>query len=218
MKIEDRGSRIENRWMRWRPILGFLFLVPGCILGPSNPAATQPATAIDGRQATPEYWLDQPAVADISSADFYKLWDACKTEVRLRLFLIDRQDYRQGLLTTEPLDSKQFFEVWRDDVVTAGDTAISSLATVRRTVRFQLRRGNDGRYVAEPKVLVERFASAERRIIAINQYHTVFTGPATEDSLTDQGLTIPTDYWYPIGRDQALERDLADSIRHRLDG
>jgi hypothetical protein len=38
----------------------------GCIGKPRNPAATQPATAIDPAIAEPAYWLSQPAAAEDS--------------------------------------------------------------------------------------------------------------------------------------------------------
>jgi hypothetical protein len=194
-----------------------LLILSGCHA--SHPPTTQKATAIDPIQATPGYWLSQPAVAKIPATDFYKLWYACRTEAHDRLFLIDREDFREGLLTTQPMVSKQFTELWRTDSVTIPGIAESTLATVRRTVRFQLTKDQNGGYIAVPKVLVERFVSSERRLTAIDEYHQAFTGPRpTDDVYVDPGSKLPTDYWYAIGRDTALERDLADAIRRRLRG
>jgi hypothetical protein len=194
-----------------------LLILSGC--HSSKPPTTQKATAIDPIQATPDYWMRQPAVARIPATDFYKLWYACRTEAHDRLFLIDREDFREGVLTTQPMVSKQFTEIWRTDAVTIHGIAESTLATVRRTVRFQLSKDKNGGYVAEPKVLVERFVSSERRLTAIDEYHQAFTGPRpTDDVYVDPGAKLPTDYWYAIGRDTALERDLAASIQHRLRG
>lgn len=147
----------------------------GCLSGARSDAP--PVTNIDPQQATPDFWLAKPAVADISDADFYRLWNACRAEAHDRFFLIDRENYREGLLTTQPLISKQAIEFWRRDVVTPSDIANSTLATYRRTVRFELTRQADGTFTAHPKVLVERFASAERRLTAIYEYHTAFSGP-----------------------------------------
>lgn len=193
------------------------FFFPGCITGPSNPSATQPATAIDPQQASWQYWLDKPATSHATASSFDPLFKACETEVRYRLFLIDRQDFRLGLLTTQPMVSKQFFEIWRSDAVTVPDISDSSLATVRRTVFFQLQHLPNGQFIAEPKVLVERFTSVEHHLTAINEYHSAFSGPRpTGTAEGDLSAAVPTEYWYPVGRDPALERSLAESIQNRV--
>ena len=176
-----------------------------------------PLSKIDAQQATPDFWWNQPAVVQIQSPDFQKLWDACKGELYVRLFTVDREQYRDGLLTSEPMVSKQFFEPWRNDTASAHDTGESSLATIRRTVHFEVTRRDDGNYEAVPKVLVERFDSAERRLTAITQYHSAFNGPrATVDAPDQSGQPIASDYWYAVRRDTDLEKMMAESIRHRI--
>jgi hypothetical protein len=198
--------------------IALLLLVPtGCIVAPANPAIKERVTNVDPKFATQDYWLDQPAVTHIGDADFYKLWHACREELFSRFFQVDREEYRDGLLTTLPLVTKQFFEVWRRDAVTIKDVSDASIGTIRRTVRFQLTRKDDGTYVAEPKVLVERFSSAERRLTAIHEYHAAFSGPRPfGDMQSDAGVRLPTDYWYALGRDEALEKDLASAVARRL--
>ena len=197
-------------------LVGLLALLAGCAI---HPAPAPKATDIDPARATPYYWISRPAVAGASDADFFKLWNACLLEVRHREFLIDREDYREGLLTTLPMTTRQFWEVWRRDVGTLDGLADSSLASIRRTVRFEVTRQDDGTYVATPKVLVERYASLERRLTSITQYHTAFSSPRpTQESDTTTTPGLPTDYWYAVGRDEALEKDLAASIRARLNG
>jgi len=185
----------------------------------SPPAAHTPVTQVDPILATPDYWLDKPAVVQVEAADFYQLWNICRSVAHDRFFQIDREDYREGLLTTQPLVSKQWWELWRRDVVTVHGIEESTLATIRRTIRFQLTEEPGGRFRVEPKVLVERFASAERRLTAITEYHAAFSGPRPFGSAeTDQGLAYPLDYWYAIGRDNDLEKDLAAAIERRLHG
>jgi len=194
-----------------------LFLLPGCITGPSNPAATQPATAIDPQQATPQFWLDQPPAAQVSSDRFQSLWDACRESARDRFFNIDRDDYREGLLTTFPVISEQFFEPWRRDVGDGRELLQSSLATVRRTLRFEfVRDENQNSWTVTPKVLVERYSLAERRITSVTQYRTIIQGSVEPDRPGPDGKRIPNAYWYAIGRDTALEKTLAREIRDQV--
>jgi hypothetical protein len=175
------------------------------------------ATDVPPVEATPAFWLDQPAVTSVESRDFDKLWNATDRAARNRLFVIDRADYRSGLMTTQPLVSAQFFEPWRRDTVTFDDTLLSSLATIRRTLRFEFTREPDGTYQMIPKVLVERQAITERRITSTALYSTIYdpgTGAGTRE--TDVGVHLDPRYWYAIGRDDALERKLADDVRKQV--
>jgi len=165
----------------------------GCIGGPSNPAATQPATAIDPATTQPAYWLARPDAATIDAGDFDKLWAACEHAIRQSTFRIDRQDYRTGLLTTEPVASKQFFEFWRGD---SDDLAESSLSSIRRTIYFQFTRESESHWSVAPKVLVEREVRVEPKLQAVVPFD-------------------PT-YWYPVRRDERMEKRLADRVRDRL--
>jgi hypothetical protein len=118
-------------------------------------------------------------------------------------------------MTTAPVVSKQIFEPWRRDTGTFHELMISTLDTVRRTIRFDFERAEDGSYVARPKVLVERLSQIQRRITSASEYTLVFSAPGANIT-TDQGLIIAARYWYAIGRDEALERDLADSVRDKV--
>ena len=197
----------------------------GCELQPpTHSAAVRAAvTKSDPALATPDYWWGRPPVASADAADFQRAWEACRAELRGRLFRVDREEYRLGLMSSEPMTSKQGFEPWRSDAVTAHDVDESTLATIRRTVRFEVAKTDGGGYRVVPKVLVERFASAERRLTAISQYHQAFSGPRAFADTADQSGTglaenAPGEYWYALHRDPELERDLATSIAGRLRG
>jgi hypothetical protein len=201
-------------------IRGLLFLFlgvisTGCIL--SKPSLTPMATNVDADQALPDYWWNKPGVVTVPAADFQPLWTACKGELYVRLFTVDREQYREGLLTSEPMISKQIFEPWRSDALSLHDQLESTVATLRRTVHIEVSRLPDGTYTATPKVLIERFASAERRLTTITQYHQAFSGPRTFNDQPDQsGEPAAADYWYPLRRDTDLEKAMAASIRNRL--
>ena len=167
-----------------------------------------------------DYWARQPAVVTVEAEDFTPLWRACRRATVASSFTMDRADFRDGLMTTLPLVSKQFFELWRNDVVTPYGVAESSLDTVRRTVRFEIRRRDDGRYEAAPKVITERFSLAERRITSVARFAETFTTERVEgDRNRDRaGADLPDQYWYATGRDYALERHLAEAVRNDLRG
>lgn len=177
----------------------------GCAAGKRSAAPASPTTAGAASQKR------------VTADDFDRLWNACADVARDRLFTIDRRDYRGGVLTTEPLTSAQFFEPWRRDAITADAVAESSLATIRRTIRFEFTRHDDGTFSVEPHVQVERYSAAERRITQAMLYRSAFRKTtATGTRETDRGVSLPARYWYRIGNDPALEKDLAQAVRQRI--
>ena len=162
-----------NRTLRLMTIA--LSLLGGCI-GSSDRATTQPTTAIDPETVQPHYWLSQPGVAEVTAQDFQTLWSACEDVARDYFFKLDRNDWRSGVLTTQPMVSSQFFEPWRRELQTAADVAESSTATIRRTIRFEVSANGHGTYTVTPKVLVERQSLAERRVTSVVLYRGVFGG------------------------------------------
>jgi hypothetical protein len=158
------------------------------------------------------------ALASVSSRDFDALWKACERSLWARHFRIDRRDYREGLITTYPLISKQFFEPWRTDTLGAANVAESSLNTIRRTVRFEI--AHDSKrdvYTAVPRVQIERYSNAGRRLTSAAMYRSTFRRTEARGTReSDAGVTMPSRYWYSIGHDERLEQALARSVKNRL--
>jgi hypothetical protein len=175
----------------------FLLLASGCIGShPANRATTRPVTDVDPAVAEKEHWLARPAVAEARGA-FEPLWEACEQTAHEYHFRIDRRDQRSGLLSTQPMISKQWWEWWRKDAGTFYDTQEATIANIRRTIFFQFRKDGGGGYSVSPKVLVEKESKVDPK------YKQDIEGPLT--------------YWYSIRRDEALEKKVASSIKERLD-
>src|SRR5436190_5843193 len=118
--------------------IGCLFLEPACITHQRwNPAPTHPATVGDPASSTTDYWLAKPDTDVVTLNDFTTLFNAAEDVTRHYGFLIDRRDYRSGLLKSQPLVSKQWFEPWRRDLVTLNDLREASIHPIRRVVYFQ---------------------------------------------------------------------------------
>ncbi len=206
------------------PVIVCGAFVVGCGARHRNaPQTTQGATDVSLATTQPAYWLDQPATAAATAADFQRLWDASEDVARDFLFRLDRQDYRAGVLTTRPMVSAQWFEPWRREVRSWDDRAESSLATIRRSVRFEFERVGEGdAYRVTPNVLVERQTLAEQRITSVVAYRQFFTRPVRPELRqrgtreSDVGIFLPNRYWYPTGRDAELERALAEAIQKKV--
>jgi hypothetical protein len=183
--------------------------------------ASHPGVADAAKAQTPSQATSAPTTAPsentVTAYNFDKLWDAAADEARARMFVIDRRDYRGGVLTTEPLLSAQFFEPWRRDALEAADVAESSLASIRRTIRYEFTRNDDGTFSLVPHVLVERYAATERRITNAMMYRAAFRRTtATGSRERDRGIELPQRYWYRTGNDPVLENSLAEALRRRL--
>ncbi len=220
MRISNLKSQISDfKWLTLVAPVAALVIAAGCIgKHPANPAATQPVTIVDPATTQPSYWLNMPAVTSVDSLYFQPLWDACETVARDYGYQLDRTDFRLGLLTTKPMVSKQFLEPWRKDTGTSKGVLDNSMATVRRTIRFEV--VNDGgTYRMTPKVLIERQSVVEHRTTSTAQYRQLFAGPDVNDTklaVTSEDEFLPKIYWAPIGRDTAMERQVAAAIDKRL--
>lgn len=199
-----------------RILLSTLVVVSGCV---AHQPVDNPTTRPTVQTRSPEYWIDLPATSSVESPDFDKLWTSCEQSARHFGFTLDRIDQRSGVITTVPLISKQFFEFWHNDVVTTDDLEKSSLATYRRTMRFEVSK-REGGFVAAPCVVIERFSRAEQPIRASIYLQRAFrTDPnhqmyGTPES--DRGIYLPRNYWYATGRDTELEKQAADEVRKGL--
>ena len=172
--------------------------LPGCIgKRPANPAATQPVTAVDPALAEPSYWLAQPATAQVTGRDFTRMWETAEQVAHSYYFKIDLRDFRGGQLITQPLISKQIFEVWKKDAPMVRDVAEGTLDSIRRTVHFQFTQNEGGTYTMTPKVIVEKYSTVDAKYI--------------------ESMQLPSSYWYALRRDTVLEEKLAESVRKRLE-
>ena len=209
----------------WLPLtLASLFLCPlltGCITR-HTATTTQPSAvdAIDPLSGDPAYWYAKPAVVTVSADNYDALLNYCQTTLKARRFDIDRTDYRSGIIRTRPMISKQFWEIWRGDVITAYDLEKSSLATYRRTVRWQITKspsgpsGPSGQFDAQPWVLVEHFTASPTRITSVTGTNSSLSSAETVSGVSPDTLQIiGNQYWYAVGRDYALEKQLAQDLR-----
>ena len=152
----------------------------------------------------------------VVAPDFDASFDACLDVARSLHFVIERQDRRAGVITTEPMIGSQWYEPWRRELRTSFDAAESSLASVRRVVRFEISREGDS-FRITPTAHVQRLALLERRISNAALYRNVHRpGDPRNTPEADRGIRLPQTYWHDVGRDEALELSLARGVEHRL--
>jgi hypothetical protein len=161
-----------------------------------------------------------PSRPTVTARSFDFLWASCEDTAREFGFTLDRQDYRGGVITTVPLISKQFFEVWRNDVRTIGDVANSSLATYRRTLRFEIVRNSNGTFTVTPSVTIERYVQSEQPITSSVYLRNAFRSRRGRAAIgspeADRGIILPSRYWYVTGTDEAVEAAVAKRLARKL--
>jgi hypothetical protein len=212
--LHPRSSILHPRF----PSLVALALFGLTLFGCAAPGS-QTRRDLPPESAAPEYWLRRPAVASVRDGDFDRLWNACRRAVQSRSFVVDRVDLRDGVMTTFPTVSKQIFEPWRNDAGSFPAVLESTIGTVRRSVRVQVVRRDDGAYEATPKVVVERYAQAERRVTSVARYTEVLGVDPAQQGTRERdrlGADLPVAYWYALGRDEPLERQIAEDVRRDL--
>jgi len=166
--------------------------------------------------ATTDYWFAQPPSVTVTAGDYDVLYRACENVLRARYFPLERRDYRNGVLTTRPVEGGQLLELWRRDIPDAYSVAESNLQSVRRTVQFKIQPTDDG-FQALPKVVVERQALLERRVTLGILNRNAFSGASVSGyNDYDPNVSYSPVYWYATRRDENLEAQLAADLRGRL--
>ena len=173
--------------------------------------------------------------------DFDNLWRASQYVLKKHYFTLDIQDRRAGLISTEPMLGKHFFEFWRHDSTTDRDTQESTLQKIYRTAFVTISRGTTEHGAYKPKVIVTigRSNRGKTRIVSITDAYGLpmrtFVGreherPKDSGTLnaaikkaakTGQPLQPILSRWLtPLGRDEKLEEkllyEIADAAAKRI--
>ena len=146
------------------------------------------------------------------SAQADQLWQASKAELLARGFVIDFQNRTAGLIETRPLVSKQWFEMWKDDTVTAASVAKNSMQTSRRTIKLNF---NWSRNPVELEciVSVDKIYVVPESKSDSAKTDDVFIASAR---LLRKKDTKGSQFWDNAGRDKDLEQAILKSINLRL--
>lgn len=143
------------------------------------------------------------------------LWDAVQDSLREYRFRIDRVDAREGVVTTLPETSKQYFEFWRRDAATPRDVLESTINPIRRWVEVRVDGLSDpSEQTVSITVHKERLSSPDRQFNNSTAAYRFF-GDALPSTTGIVRVTPEYDRWYSIGRDPALETRLLDLMVRR---
>ncbi|MEM6459316.1 MAG: hypothetical protein AAF710_08005 [Planctomycetota bacterium] len=194
--IRCGGSRVErDRFVRRAAVLGvgLVFIAAaGCSVNREQPLSETRAVATE---------------------TYPEVFEHTVRLLRSRGFVVDRQDFRFGVITTRPAGSPTLFEPWRIDNRTAELAARSTLGDLRRRVEVSFAAADPAGYQLDVAVRLERLQVPQRRLngVANGSVFGDLSHPPRDLGETE------TDgpFWRPIGRDTALEAELARLILDR---
>jgi hypothetical protein len=162
-----------------------------------------------------------PTQADVfveEDYDFDHLWEMTLRVLRRRGLTPDRQDRREGVITTKPITCQQWFEFWRHDAMGPYQWAESSMHTIQRLAVIRIKRQpQPGRYRLDVRVNIFRFSAPERQVTtpagALLMYSEKL--PTEEGELRHPSHDVN---WVRLGRDPRMEGVLLGRILSHYPG
>jgi len=156
-----------------------------------------------------------PVQADVivtDEVDFDYLWDVTLRVLRRSNLRPDRQDRREGIITTMPITSQQWFELWRHDAMGPYQWAEASMHTIQRLAVVKIsRRPEPGRFRVNVKVDVFRHSAPERQVTIASGALLIYS----QKLPTEQGEQLERHedlHWVHLGRDPEMEGALLKRI------
>ncbi len=152
----------------------------------------------------------EPEALTPQQQNFQQLWQASRKVLIGYHFHIDRQDPRAGVMTTWPMTGKQIFELWRKDAARASDSGESTLQTIYRAAKVNIRKKTEGQgYEPIVEVFVSRSDKPIDSIASTSDAYDMFTKRSKRRKLTGaQEASQLVD----LGNDRALEAKLTADI------
>lgn len=91
-----------------------------------------------------------PNPLEIDRSEYPRMYAAAVEVLREQGYIVDRQDYRYGTVSTRPRSSPSVFEVWYPDNSTGAQVAQSTVNSQRRVVTVSLEQASAAAQEAEP--------------------------------------------------------------------
>lgn len=157
--------------------------------------------------------LSQPLQIQTSKE---RLWQTCQQELKDRGFVLERLDLRAGMISTLPLTSRQWFEFWRGDVVSAEAIAESSLQTIQRQVDIEVLPADGDLWQVTCRVAVRgpySLASRDRDALMVT-----YALPLRVRSPGKKELQPAQMAWIDLGNDSELEDAILNNIYGKFHG
>ena len=161
-----------------------------------------------------------PAEMTPVERNFQAVWDATGEVLSSYRFTVDRRDRRAGLITTEPMASRHFFEWWRKDKTTAAGALENTVQPMYRQVSVQISKTDKGKYYPVVSIIVSRLLAGDRDARRDVMSRERITTPSRHDRLVIAFVSsdkIRKDPDKHSPGDEILAVKIADDIRRLAD-
>jgi hypothetical protein len=153
----------------------------------------------------------------IYHATYDNIWQQSMKLLNETGFLLDRKDYRLGILTTQPLPSAQFFEVWKPQQTNFTNAMENTINMQQRRVRLTISPVPEKPdfYEIGIQVLVERQNNPLEQIGGLVFVEGSGFGRSQVSLQSDYAPAITKGIypsWYVIGHDPNLEHKLLTEL------
>ena len=149
----------------------------------------------------------QPVCVEAVSQD--KLMQACEKMLVRMQFQIEKYDEENGVIRTQPLRGKQFFEFWRSDNAGSFNSAESNLHSLQRTTELTFET-QSSRVCVTCVVKTQRLSMPEEPIRGYSGNSSLYTGRQRLELKERQQGEIR---WADLGHDEALEQKILAKIQ-----
>ena len=194
---------------------------------PATEPSTQIATTSTAPATQPTVRVTKVKIVDpnqtaryVYAATYDHIWEESMALLVREGYRIDRQDYREGVLTTIARPAAHILEAWRDDWVGGKHAAENTVNTQRRTVRITIApvEGKPDFYEVAAQVLVERQDNPSETINApIFVEGSAFGRNAvTVQSDFLDSTFLPPGNWRIEGHDLSAEKQVLDRLFKKI--
>ncbi len=182
--------RAAASWRGGVLILGLImgpFFWTGCVDPPSNYGPVQADVVVQDEN------------------EFDDLWETILRVLRRVSLQPDRQDRREGVITTLPITTQQWFEFWRHDAMGPYQFLESSMHTIQRQATIRIHRGEANRYRVSVRIDVFRFSTPERQVTTPSGAYGMYSEkrPTEAGEMAKQAGSAA--HWVLLGRDPRME-------------
>jgi hypothetical protein len=184
---------------------------------PATQASTQPATR-PGRKVIKIIDPNQ-TLRFVYKANYDRVWEQALQILAKTGFILDRQDYRLGVLTTRTLPSSQIVEFWKPQQTDSSSAWENTINTQRRMVRITIAKvpHKPEFYEIAIQVLVERETNPSEVLGGPLFAEGSGFGRAAVSLGSDYAPPVPEkEIWIRIGHDPKLEKKLLDLLFDKI--
>lgn len=168
------------------------------------------AASLAGCQA-PRPITGQVSVSLADEEAYRQFWGHSVATVRHFGYEMQRVDPAAGVIVSEPMTSKQWFEFWRNDTLAAGQVVEASMHTTRRQIRVHVQpMGEPKTYLVDVRVDVQRMSQPDRQVTTSASVAHAYTDRLpTEQATTEAEAAV---HWVDMGRDRVLETAILERL------